>query len=78
MDKDSVRKIIKYTMKHYPYMMIGMAMTAEQTRTYNLTRLAHLSAMYENSEKLLKKYRIKLELKKPYLQKTYELFGKAV
>ena len=78
MDKDSVRKIAKYCMKHYPYMMIGMSMTAEQIRTYNLTELAYLSAMYENSEKVLKKYRIKLELKKPYLQKTYELFGKAV
>lgn len=78
MDKDLVYKITKYSMKHYPYMMMGMTMIAEQTRAYNLTRLAYLSAMCERNEKLLRRYGIKLELRKPFLQKTYELFGKAV
>lgn len=78
MDKDQVRKLTEYSMKYYPHMMIGMFMAVEQTREYDLRRLACLSAMCEHNEKLLRKYSIKLELRKPFLQKTYELFGKAV
>lgn len=83
MDNNSIHKC-KELMQKYPQYasMIGMSMMScnlmLDIHRHDLARLALLSTMLKKEKILLKKYRIKLELRKPFLQKTYELFGKAV
>ena len=45
------------------------------TNRYNLARLSELTLARKIAEDNFKVYKIKMELKKPFLQKLYELKG---
>jgi len=78
MDKQIAFNSYKNSIKWLSYFSMAPTSVLIDTHHYNLYRLALIKHANEQAQAAFKEFRIKRELRKPFLQKLYEMFGRGL
>lgn len=78
MDKQITFNSYANSIKLLSYFSMAPRSVFINAHRYNLYRLALIKHANEQAQTAFKEFRIKRELRKPFLQKLYEMFGRGL